>query len=75
MRQIRLWATFVLLGLVVLFTLQNVKVVDLTFLVWTFSMPRAVLVFLILIVGIIAGWILRSVMMSPRAPKPPDAPK
>jgi uncharacterized integral membrane protein len=75
MRQVRLWATFVLLGLVVLFTLQNVTVVDLTFLIWTFRLPRALLVFLILIVGFVAGWILRSVMSPARSPAPPDRPR
>lgn len=59
MRQVRLWTTFSLLGLVVLFTLQNVAEVELSFLIWTFKMPRAVLVFAILVIGIVAGWILR----------------
>lgn len=61
MRQLRVWTGFGLLGMVILFTVQNVAVVEITFVVWTFKMPRAVLVFVILLIGVIAGWILRSI--------------
>ena len=47
-------------GMAVLFIIQNVTVVDMKFLFWTLSMSRALLMFLILSVGIILGWLLHS---------------
>lgn len=48
----------ILIGLAVVFTIQNVTVTDLRFLFWTLTMSRAVLMFLILAIGIILGWLL-----------------
>jgi uncharacterized integral membrane protein len=48
----------ILAGMTILFILQNVTPVELTFLFWTLSMSRALLMFLILSVGIILGWLL-----------------
>jgi len=50
----------VLAGIAVLFIIQNVAVVELTFLFWTLSMSRALLMFLILSIGIILEWLLHS---------------
>lgn len=50
----------VLLGIVVLFTLQNTEPVNIAFLFWTFAMSRAVLVFLVLVAGVAAGFLLGS---------------
>jgi lipopolysaccharide assembly protein A len=47
-------------GMAVLFIIQNVTAVDLTFLFWTLSMSRALLMSLILSIGIILGWLLHS---------------
>jgi lipopolysaccharide assembly protein A len=48
----------ILAGLAAIFIIQNVTVVDMRFLFWTLSMSRALLMFLILSVGIILGWLL-----------------
>ncbi len=48
----------VLAAIAVLFTIQNVSSVELTFLVWTISISRALLVFLFTSAGIILGWLL-----------------
>ena len=48
----------ILAGMAVLFIFQNVMPVELTFLFWTLSMSRALLMFLILSVGVILGWLL-----------------
>jgi uncharacterized integral membrane protein len=48
------------LVLVVIFIVQNVAVMDLRFLFWTFSMSRSLFVILILALGIAAGWLLHS---------------
>jgi uncharacterized integral membrane protein len=52
-------AMIVLVGLAVVFFIQNVAVVELRFLFWTPSMSGALLMFLILSVGTILGWWLR----------------
>ncbi len=54
----KLAASLVLAGLVVLVTLQNVATVEITFLFWSTSMPRALLMFLLLGAGIVIGWLL-----------------
>lgn len=56
----RLVLGLVLAGLVVLFTLQNANVIELRFLFWTWSMPRAVMIFGVLAVGVLLGWLLSS---------------
>lgn len=48
----------ILAGMAALFIFQNVMPVELTFLFWTLSMSRALLMFLILSVGVILGWLL-----------------
>ena len=49
-----------LAGFVVFFTLQNAETVELRFLIWTLSAPRAVMVLGVLAIGIVIGWILHS---------------
>jgi len=49
-------------GLAVIFILQNATVVDVQFLVWTVSLSRALLMFILLALGIVIGWILNGVM-------------
>ena len=48
----------ILAGLALVFIVQNTTVMDLRFLFWTLSMSRALLMFLILAVGMILGWLL-----------------
>lgn len=50
----------VLSFLVVIFIVQNTEVVAVRILFWELSMSRAVLIFLVLVVGIILGWVLGS---------------
>jgi putative membrane protein len=51
----------ILIGvLVVIFIIQNGEVVDVSFLFWTLTVSRAVMVMVIFLVGIITGWIGRS---------------
>lgn len=59
-RNIRLWVTIGILGLVVLFTLQNIVTVQVTFFIWTMELPRAVLVFVVFAMGMLSGWVLKS---------------
>ena len=48
-----------LIGLVVIFVLQNTQVVDVQFFFWTISMSRALMLFGTLVIGFIGGWLLR----------------
>ncbi len=48
----------ILAVLAALFIMQNVTVMDLRFLFWTLSMSGGLLMFLILAVGIVLGWLL-----------------
>lgn len=47
-----------LVGLVVLFIIQNVAVVEIQFLLWSLQMSRALMMFLLLAIGILIGWFL-----------------
>ncbi|WP_321392227.1 LapA family protein [Emcibacter sp.] len=55
-----------LLGLIFIFTLQNATIVDIKFLFWTFSMSRALMIFLVLAVGVLLGLFLASMLMDAR---------
>ena len=48
----------ILAGMTAVFLIQNAASVDMTFLFWTLSMSRALLMFLILSLGFILGWLL-----------------
>jgi putative membrane protein len=54
----KLILAIILAGMAAVFIIQNVTSVDLTFLFWTLSMSRALLMFLILSLGFILGWLL-----------------
>ncbi|MDO9548199.1 MAG: LapA family protein [Candidatus Marinimicrobia bacterium] len=45
--------------LVVIFIVQNVAVVDIKFLFWKLSISRSLMMFFLIIVGIIIGWLLK----------------
>jgi uncharacterized integral membrane protein len=48
----------ILSGLAVLFIIQNVAIVEIQFLFWGTQMPRSLLMFLLLAIGVIIGWFL-----------------
>ena len=47
-----------LIGLVIIFVLQNTQVVEVRFLFWTISMSRALILMGTLAIGLIGGWLL-----------------
>lgn len=57
MRQ-KLIFILILLCLVLVFVIQNASLIEIHFLFWKFYMSRALLLFLLLAVGIIIGWVL-----------------
>ena len=60
MSNIRLILGLALTALVVIFTLQNTEVVSINFLFWHFSMSRVLMIFMLLVAGILIGWLLHS---------------
>jgi putative membrane protein len=55
---VKLILGIILASMAAVFIIQNARSVDLTFLFWTLSMSRALLMFLILSLGFILGWLL-----------------
>lgn len=56
----KLILSLVLAGLIVLFVIQNVAVVEVRFLIWALPMTLSLLIFLLCSGGIVAGWLLHS---------------
>ena len=65
---LKLFLILALICLAVVFIIQNVGVVELTFLFWTLSISRALLMFLILSIGIILGWLLHGSFNQKKTP-------
>ncbi len=48
----------VLVALVLVFTIQNREIVTVEFLLWDLSLPRAVMIFVVFLIGALAGFLL-----------------
>lgn len=55
---VKLIITLILVGLAVIFIVQNAVVAEIRFLFWSLEMSRALLIFIVLCLGIITGWLL-----------------
>lgn len=64
---IKLTLILVLSGIVLIFVTQNIAAVEVTFLLWSISLSRALLIFFSLAIGILIGWFLRSYMEHSRS--------
>ncbi|MGE3855880.1 MAG: LapA family protein [Dehalococcoidia bacterium] len=53
---------FIAVGLLVVLTLQNTDAVTLNLLVWSVTLSLALFVFAVIVVGVIIGWVLRSML-------------
>ena len=62
MKNIKLIVSLLLTGLIVIFVTQNAAVVEIRFLLWELSMSRSLLIFFVLAIGILTGWLLNSYM-------------
>lgn len=62
MSRVKLFIGVVLVALVLLFAVQNAATVDIQLLFWSFAFPRSLLLFLVLLVGFVAGWFVRSAL-------------
>jgi putative membrane protein len=58
----RLIVTLALLAFVLVFALQNAEIVDIQLLFWTITMPRSLLIFAMLAIGVVVGWFSRSLI-------------
>jgi len=44
-----------------IFIFQNTETVDITFIAWTITMPRAVVLLIMLVFGLFMGWVISSI--------------
>ena len=51
----------VITGLIVLFVTQNVAVVEIRFMFWQVTMSRSLLIFFLLAIGIMVGWLMHGI--------------
>lgn len=57
---VRLIVILVLASIGVVFIVQNVAAVEVSFLFWSISLSRSLLIFFTLIIGLIIGWFLHA---------------
>lgn len=55
---IRLIITLVLVGFAIIFIVQNAAAVEMKFLFWSLEISKSLLIFIVLCMGVIAGWLL-----------------
>lgn len=55
--KIRVYIGLTLLVIIAIFIVQNASVVDIKFLFWTLSMSRSLMIFFVLSIGIVIGWL------------------
>jgi len=58
---VKLVITTALIILVMILAVQNAAVVDIKLLFWDMAIPRSLLIFMMLFIGVVIGWFLRSV--------------
>lgn len=51
----------VLVAIGVIFAFQNVAKVEVQFLLWSVTLPRAILILAVLALGVLIGWILQGI--------------
>ncbi len=56
----KLLITVILLFFVVVFMVQNAAIVEIKLLFWEIDMPRSLLVFMLLLIGVLIGWFTRA---------------
>lgn len=60
MKNIKLIVSLVLIGIAVIFIVQNVAAIEIKFLFWSLELSSSLLIFIVLCLGAIAGWVLSS---------------
>lgn len=64
---IKLILALVLASCVVVFIVQNVTVVEVSFLFWSIALSRSLLIFFSFILGLAVGWFLHTYVMYRRS--------
>jgi putative membrane protein len=57
---VKLIIGLILIALTMIFIIQNVEVVQIRFLFWTLTISRALLLFIVLVMGIAVGWLFHA---------------
>jgi putative membrane protein len=63
----QLMLILILVCLAVIFIIQNVAAVDVSFLFWSIAMSRALLIVFALIIGFVSGWIVHAYLALQRS--------
>ena len=66
MRSLRSIFSLLLVIAVLIFAIQNVAAVEIQFLLWSFSIPRALLIVILLGIGFIIGLLFYSLLLHRR---------
>jgi uncharacterized integral membrane protein len=61
MRSIKSIISLLLIIAVLTFSIQNIAAVEIQFLLWSFSIPRALLIMILLAVGFVIGMLFYSI--------------
>jgi putative membrane protein len=61
MHSIKTIISFLLIIAVLIFSIQNIAAVEIQFLLWSFSIPRALLIVILLGIGFIIGMLFYSI--------------
>lgn len=55
--KLKLALAALLVGIVIVFTLQNTAVVEVRLLFWTLALSQVLLIFGLLVIGVLLGWL------------------
>ena len=53
------YAAYAILAVVLVFTLQNYRAVEIRFLFWSLELSASILIFLVLLAGFLVGYLIR----------------
>ncbi|MCW8909815.1 MAG: LapA family protein [Gammaproteobacteria bacterium] len=57
MHRFRFISSLILIMLLIIFVLQNAAIVTIHFLFWNFSVSRSLMIIIVLLTGVIVGWL------------------
>jgi len=62
----KIFLSVMLAGLALLFVIQNLTAVNVSFIFWTFSISHSLLMLLLFLTGLILGWLMHSFSLQSR---------
>ena len=60
MKNLKMLFVLLMICLIVVFAIQNAETLEVKFLAWTFTLRRALMLFVVLAIGVVIGWTWRS---------------